>query len=115
MPFDALPEIVVSDLVKLRIARDGIVGKGGWLSGALGRPENPSHCVIGWLLVATEWNEHDAARLLGKYVWPALPEKVRAKVWESRAEAVYTFNDGSGSKERVVRLMNDAVKLAEAV
>lgn len=111
MPFDCLPEGLVSDIVKLRMARDGIAGK-GWTQYSLGLANEPAHCVIGWLLTATDWDAREATRLLVDYVYPALSEN--AKGDKSRTRAVYEFNDSHG-RSSVVRLLDNAVKLAEAV
>lgn len=109
MPFDCLPDSAVSDLIKLRIARDGLAG--GWQDGALGLQDEAQHCAIGWLLTATEWNEREATRLIAKYVYPALPKVPRGA---TRISAVYRFNDSHG-RDAVVKLFNDAIRLAETV
>jgi|SRR5215472_5858078 len=112
MPFDALPEGLVSDIVKLRMARDGIAG--GWQKGALGLEDDTRHCVIGWLLEAADWDAREATRLLVNYVYPALPEKAKAAA-KDRVRAVYTFNDGRHSKRPLIQLLDAAIKLAEPV
>jgi hypothetical protein len=109
MPFDCLPDGLVSDLIKLRIARDGIAAKGGWAKYELGLQDQPAHCVIGWLLSATEWDERQATRLLVDYVYPALPETAKRG---SRVAAVYEFNDRR-PKSEIVKLLDNAVRLAE--
>lgn len=111
MPFDCLPDSAVSDLIKLRIARDGLAGPDGWRSAELGLRDEAQHCAIGWLLTATEWNEREATRLITKYVYPALPKVPRG---ETRISAVYRFND-KHNKAAVVKLFNDAIRLAETV
>ena len=108
MPFDCLPESFVSDLVKLKIALDGV--KGGWRSGSLGRPDEADHCLLGWLLVATDWDTAEATRLALDYVYPALPPKAQLK--SGRLRSIYNYND-SKRQSRIVQLLDDAVKLAE--
>jgi hypothetical protein len=110
MPFDGLPEGLVTDLVKLRMALDGV--KAGWTQSAFGLPEEDSHCAIGWLLTATEWDTAEATRLALKYLYPVLPE--RAKNRHERLASIWDYNDGGGHG-RIVRLFGDAIKLAEKV
>jgi len=113
MPFDGLPEGLVSDLVKLRIALDGVRRR--WSNTSIGareiggRPEAP-HCTLGWLLVATDWDRDEATRLAVDYVYPALP--VTAQKTSSKMRAISDYND-RGSRKRVVQLLTDAVQLAE--
>ena len=109
MPFDGVPEGVVSDLVKLRIALDGV--RTHWREGAIGRQTDATHCAIGWLLVATEWNRDEAVRLALDYVYPALPEKARDPS-EGRLEAIASYND-NGSASRIEKLFTNACQLAE--
>lgn len=107
MPFDGLPDGLLSDLAKLRVALAGI-GK-GWRQCALGGPKAENHCALGWLLVATDWDTDEATRLALNYVYPALPEKARkGPVMES----IYEYNDRRRHTE-VVQLFKDAVSLAE--
>jgi len=108
MPFDCLPEGLVSDLVKLRIALDGV--KNHWTNGELGWKTAADHCALGWLLVATEWDTEEATRLALKYVYPALPENARRK--SGRLESIWRYND-NGEQQRVIRLFDKAVQLAE--
>lgn len=108
MPFDGLPEGLVSDIIKLRIALDG-VRAGGWTRYQIGTSDHVNHCAIGWLLEATEWDMDEATRLALQYVYPALPEKARK---QERLRSIWTYNDG-GSRKRVVQLFDDAVRLAE--
>ena len=108
MPFDGLPEGLVSDMVKLRIALEG-VRDGGWITARVGLTESEPHCAIGWLLVATDWNRDEATRLALEYVYPALPEKARKR---ARLSSIWTYNDAGGHK-RIVRLFEDAVRRAE--
>src|SRR5580765_127232 len=108
MPFDGLPEGLLTDLARLRIALDG-VRSGQWQTGAIGMGAGDDHCAIGWLMVATDWNEDEALRLALEYVYPALPPKAQKK---SRIASIWRFND-SGSRKRVVRLFEDAERLAE--
>jgi len=110
MPFDCLPEGLVSDLVKLRIALDGV--RNGWRRGKVGGKDADTHCAIGWLLIAAEWDTAEATRLALKYVYPALPEKRQDP--HARLESIWTYND-TGGKRRIVQLFDDAVRLAEEV
>ena len=116
MPFDGLPENLVSDLVKLRIALDGVRNR-GWSDRAIGargiggRPEG-AHCAIGWLLVATEWDRDETTRLALDYVYPCLPEKARND--RKRMWSISQYND-RGSRKRVEQLFVDAINLAEKV
>ena len=113
MPFDGLPEGVVSDMVKLRIALDGVCRR--WSNTSIGareiggRPDAP-HCTLGWLLVATEWDRDETTRLALEYVYPALPATARKA--DSRMRAISNYND-RGSRKRVVQLLTDALQLAE--
>jgi hypothetical protein len=108
VPFDGLPEGLISDLVKLRIALDGI--KTDWMKYGFGTASDAApHCAIGWLLVATDWDTGETTRLALKYLYPALPEKAKKR---ERLESIWNYNDGGG-RERIVRLFGDAVKLAE--
>ena len=109
MPFDGVPEGLVSDLVKLRIALDGV--RTHWREGAIGHQTDATHCAIGWLLVATEWNRDEAVRLALDYVYPALPEKARDPS-EGRLEAIASYND-NGSASRIEKLFVGALQLAE--
>jgi hypothetical protein len=113
MPFDCLPEHLLTDLVKLKLARDGIAGDSGWAQSELGLADEPQHCVIGWLLVAADWDAREATRLLVNYVYPVLPESAR-NGFKGRASAVYHYNDEEcRTQQRVVRLFDDAIRLAE--
>ena len=109
MPFDLLPEREAEDIVRLRVARDGVGA--GWNTGNLGLEEDQKHCAIGWLLVATDWDEAAATQLALDYVWPALPPAAQAK-FKGKIEAIYHFND-SADRKRVLTLFNDALRLAE--
>jgi hypothetical protein len=109
MPFDLLPEREAEDIIRLRVARDGVGA--GWNTGNLGLEEDQKHCAIGWLLVATDWNEAEATQLALDYVWPALPPAAQAKC-QSKIEAIYKYND-SADRKRVLTLFNDALRLAE--
>src|SRR5262249_20068886 len=114
MPFDGLPDGLVSDIVKLRIALDGVRNR-GWSNRAIGargiggRPEG-DHCAIGWLLVATDWDRDEATRLALDYVYPALPEKARND--RRRMLSISNYND-AGSHKRVERLFTDAIGIAK--
>jgi hypothetical protein len=109
MPFDLLPEREAEDIVRLRVARDGVGA--GWTNGTLGLEEDERHCAIGWLLVATDWNEAEATQLALDYVWPALPPAAQAK-YQGKIEAIYKYND-NGDRKRVLALFNEAIRLAE--
>ena len=108
MPFDGLPEGLISDLVKLRIALDGV--KNGWTQHEFGSRWGTEHCAIGWLLEATDWDTGETTRLALKYLYPALPEK--AKDPYDRLASIWGYND-NGGHARMVRLFGDAMKLAE--
>ena len=108
MPFDCLPESLVSDLVKLRIALDGV--RSGWTKGRLGDRGADTHCAIGWLLIAAEWDAAEATRLALDYVYPALPKKRQNP--SARLKSIWNYND-RGSERRIVQLFADAVRLAE--
>ena len=108
MPFDCLPENVVSDLVKLRVALSGV--QTGWASGYFGARGGDDHCAIGWLLVAAEWDTTEATRLALEYVYPALPETRRNP--ERRLQSIWEYNDTGGQK-RIVTLFEKAAALAE--
>jgi hypothetical protein len=108
MPFDATPR-EAEDIVRLRVARDGVGA--GWDFGHLGLEEDQKHCAIGWLLVATDWDEAEATQLALDYVWPALPPAAQAKC-QSKIEAIYKYND-NGDKKRILNLFNAAIALAE--
>lgn len=108
MPFDGVPEGLVSDLVKLRLALDGV--RGGWLKGQLGHKNEDQHCAIGWLLEATDWNRDETVRLALQYVYPALP--LGRQYPKDRLHSIVLFNDTTGRK-RIAKLFEDAVRLAE--
>jgi hypothetical protein len=109
MPFDGLPEGVVSDLVKLRLARDGLAKN--WEQGALGHQADDTHCAIGWLLVATDWDPAETARLAHDYLYPALP-KCRRLTDARPVNAVIDFNDDSQRVGTVLRMFDRAIVLA---
>lgn len=106
MPFDGLPESLLSDLVKLRIAADGI--RGGWKQCKFGLSDEEKHCAIGWLLVATDWDQAEATRLAVDYLYPALPAKSRKS---SRLRSVWKYNDDQKHAD-VVALFENAMVLA---
>jgi hypothetical protein len=109
MPFDGLPAGLLSDMAKLRVALEGVRDL-GWRQEKIGLRDADRHCALGWLLVATDWDRDETVRLALDYVYPALPEHARK---EERLQSIYHYND-KGSRKRVVRLFEDAVKLAEA-
>jgi len=114
MPFDGLPEGLLSDMAKLRIALDGVRQR--WAAGTIGIENADRHCALGWLLVATEWNRDEAVRLALDYVYPVLPEKVRergSRAGEPRLGLIVQYND-NGSRKRVEQLFSSAVALAES-
>lgn len=108
MPFDGVPEGLVSDVVKLRVALDGV--RGGWMGRHVGGRNEDKHCAIGWLLEATDWNRDETVRLALQYVYPALPP--RRQHPEDRLASIVQFNDSTG-RERIAKLFEDAVRLAE--
>jgi hypothetical protein len=108
MPFDGLPEGLVSDLVKLRVALDGV--RKSWGTDRLGLEGDAEHCAIGWLLVASDWDEAVATQLALDYVYPVLPERARA-VKGGRLEAIWRYND-RGGQGRIVKLFEAAVARA---
>lgn len=107
MPFDALPDIVVSDLVKLKVALAGISKR--WEADKVGLRGSEQHCAVGWLLVASDWDEREATRLALKYVYPSLPK--RAQHPERKVWSVSDYNDDH-SHEAIVQVFEAAVKLA---
>ena len=109
MPFDAMPPQEAEDIVKLRVARDGVGA--GWDTGHLGLNDDQRHCAIGWLLVAADWDTAEATRLAVKYVYPALPPTAQHA---GRLESIYNYND-RGDKQRILKLFNAAIALAEKV
>jgi hypothetical protein len=108
MPFDGLPQGLLSDMAKLRVALDGV--KRHWAEGKIGLGDE-DHCAIGWLLVATDGNRDETVRLALDYVYPALPARARRD--DERLDSIVQYND-DGSRKRIVRLFTDAVALAEA-
>lgn len=106
MPFDAMPEVVVSDVARLRVALDGV--RNGWARYHIGL-RGGDHCALGWLLEAADWDRDEAVRLALKYVYPALPASARHN---DRLVSIYRYND-FGSHRRIERLFADACRLAE--
>src|SRR5215831_8814143 len=112
MPFDALPEKLISDLLALRLAREGI--KTGWLQGPFGIQGEEGHCLVGWLLASTDYNMAETTRLAVDYVWPALPANARRCKSETKIENVWRYNDSDECRhEDVLKVMDDAIALAE--
>ena len=101
MPFDGVPEGVVSDLVKLCIALDGVCRR--WSNTSIGareiggRPDAP-HCTLGWLLVATDWDRDETTRLaLDKSIqhYRRLPVKLTRECGRSRTIMIAAVVSGS--------------------
>lgn len=107
MPFDSLPEGLLTDLVMLRLALGGV--RRGWKTNAFGQEGAAQHCAIGWLLEATDWDTAETTRLAVRYLYPVLPVSARKR---SCMESIWEYND-NGGRDRIVKLFNDAVKLAE--
>src|SRR5215472_3198784 len=105
MPFDAFPEGLTDDLVKLRTALNGV--RTGWTEGSIGKGE-ADHCAIGWLLVATDWDRDEAVRLALEYVYPALPQKARKP--HRKITSIYVYNDDH-SQRTIEKLFINAVRL----
>jgi hypothetical protein len=110
MPFDGLPEGLVADVVKLRVALDGV--RRGWCTQCLGLEGEEGHCAVGWLLKATDYDTTETTRLALEYVYPALPATAQTHN-VPRLESIYEYNDGGGQK-RIERLFETAIKLADA-
>lgn len=113
MPFDALPEIVVSDLVRLKVALDLISDRPKWDNRAVGLRGGERHCAVGWVLRACDWDKEAALKLVADYLYPSLPENAknprRGIVW-----SVSDYNDFHQHKD-IVAVFERAVKLAETV
>jgi len=95
MPFDAMPAEVLDDLARLRIVRDGVSRDHSWCKHELGGRAATQHCLLGWLLVATDWDAQEATRLAFEHLYPALPPSARnenAGVMSS----LYQHNDYRG-------------------
>lgn len=67
------------------------------------------HCLLGWLLEATEWDAREATRLAQRYLFPALPEAQRRNA--GVMASIYSFNDGR-SLVSVLRLVDAALAKA---
>ena len=106
MPFDALHGNVVSDVVRLKVARDGLAK--GWRRMGLGLRGAETHCLLGWLLEASDWDAVEATRLALDYVWPALPERRKRECY-GKMRAIYTFNDEASGSEEVLRVLDRAI------
>jgi len=109
MPFDALQGNEVSDVVRLRVARDGLAK--GWRQMGLGERGADSHCLLGWLLEASDWDTEEATRLALEYVWAALPERRKRECY-GKMRAIYTFNDEASGSAEVVAVLNRAIERA---
>lgn len=108
MPFDAMPEKAVNDVVKLRIALDGLSQRRQWAQGSWGTKRSADHCLLGWLLMATEYEPDEATRLALEYVWPCLPEVAQKS--GTKVTAISDYNDNRRTKHGdVVALMQRAV------
>lgn len=110
MPFDGMPEGLSEDLARLRTALAGIKNRNGWARGSIGLENGMPHCAIGWLLVATDNDLDETTRLALKYVYPALPPKAQKL---DKMCSIWTYNDANAAHERMVKLFDDAVRLAE--
>lgn len=106
MPFDTLSENVVSDVVRLRVAREGVAK--GWRQMGLGVRGADRHCLLGWLLEASDWDAEEATRLALEHVWPALPERRKRECF-GKMRAIYTFNDEASGSGEVVRVLDRAI------
>jgi hypothetical protein len=113
MPFDCLPEIVVSDLVRLKVALGLISDKPKWSDERVGYRGGEHHCAVGWVLRACDWDKEAALKLVTEYLYPSLPTRAknekRGQVW-----SVSDYNDRHQHKD-IVEVFERAVKLAEAV
>jgi len=109
MPFDALPKNVVSDVVRLTFARDGLAK--GWRQMGLGERGADSHCLLGWLLEASDWDTEEATRLALEYVWAALPERRKRECY-GKMRAIYAFNDEASGSWEVVGVLDRAIESA---
>jgi len=107
MPFDGTFALQSEDLVRLRVALDGV--RNQWAIGKIGLAPEGDHCALGWLLVATDWDKDEATRLAIDYVWPALPPKAQR---EGKLQSIFSYNDNH-SQQRIVALFTKAVELAE--
>lgn len=110
MPFDAMPIKVAEDVLKLRLALQGV--RTGWIQNKWGGKGDAHHCTVGWLMEACDWDHAEATQLILDYVYPALPRGVqndKARMW-----SVSRFNDrASTSHKRIIKLFDDAIALAE--
>jgi len=109
MPFDALPGDVASDVVRLKVARDGVAK--GWRQMEFGSRGAGEHCLLGWLLEASDWDSVGATELALKYVWPALPERRKRECY-GKMRAIYTFNDEASGSGEVIEVLNRAIASA---
>lgn len=115
MPFDAMPETQTNDVIKLRIALDGLSDKRQWAQGSWGTKRSADHCLLGWLLMATDYEPDEATRLALDYVWPSLPEKVRGRPCGSKVTAISNYNDSCRTRHGdVVALLERAIEKAGA-
>ena len=106
MPFDALPANPVSDVVRLKVARDGLAK--GWRQMGLGERGAETHCLLGWLLEASDWDTEEATRLALEYVWAALPDRRKRECF-GKMRAIYTFNDEASGSGEVVGVLDRAI------
>jgi len=77
----------------------------------LGARGSDSHCLLGWLLEATDWDTEEATRLALDYVWAALPERRRRECY-GKMRAIYTFNDEASGSGEVVGVLDKAIESA---
>jgi hypothetical protein len=105
MPFDALPAPVLDDLARLHIVRDGVAAENSWDQVSLGGRCATQHCLLGWLLVATDWDVDEAARITVDYLYPALPPSAQKR---SPTFSVSKYNDNHG-RAAVLRVIDKAM------
>jgi hypothetical protein len=113
VPFDCLPEGLVSDLVRLKVALNLIGDKDKWFDDRVGLRGGERHCAVGWVLRACDWDKEAALKLVADYLYPSLPEKAKNEK-KGRVWSVSDYNDDHKHKD-IVAVFERAVKLAEAV
>lgn len=111
MPFDTLQDQALTDMVRLMVVRDGIAGERSWCKGDLGGRKSGEHCLLGWLLVATDWDEAEATRLAVDFLYPALPPKAQ-RLGVGIMGSLYRFNDSRG-RAALLELVDNAIAKAQ--